>query len=211
MKCLAHVSILLSAGICCTNAVAQVGNAGFEEGILYDVPPAVGNWLAFFGPAGTQNVGVTNTAPHAGAQHLPTSLSGAPNSFNGVVQPVDGIVTGREYTLTLWARAGGLVQNGAEFRIEWINAAGGFVGDQFALNTPIQDMLTDEYQQFALSAVAPPEAVRANIVFAIQTFLNDGVGFDTSVYWDDVSFVPAPGAAAIAGIAAAAAFRRRRR
>ena len=210
MKCVALSSFIVLAGLC-ASASAQVGNAGFEEGILYDVPPAPGNWLACFGPAGIQNVGVTNTAPHSGAQHLHTSLSGAPNTFNGVVQPIDGIVTGQEYTLSLWARAGGLVQNGAEFRIEWINAAGGFVGDQFALNTPIQDMLTDEYQQFSLTATAPAEAVRANVVFAIQTFLNDGAGFDTSGYWDDVSFIPAPGAAAFAVATCLAPRRRRRR
>lgn len=210
MKCVALSSLIVLAGVC-ASASAQIGNGGFEEGILYDQPLTVGNWLAFFGPAGVQTVGVTNAAPHSGAQHLHTSLSGAPNSFNGVVQPIDGIVTGQEYTLSLWARAGGLVQNGAEFRIEWINAAGGFVGDQFALNTPIQELLTDDYQQFSLTATAPAEAVRANVVFAIQTFLNDGVGFDTSVYWDDVSFVPAPGAMAFAGLAGFTALRRRRR
>lgn len=191
------------------SAQADIGNGGFETGITYDVAPAPGNWLAFFGPAGTQNVSVTNVAPHSGAQHLITSLSGAANSFNGVVQPMDGIVTGNSYTLSFWARSGGNVFNGAEYRIEWLNAAGGFVGGQFDLNTPIQSLLTDQYQQFSLTAVAPPEAVRLNVVFAIQTFVNDGRGFDTTVYWDDVSVVPAPGAALL-GVAALGFMRRRR-
>lgn len=191
-------------------AQAQIGNGGFESGILYDQPLTPGNWLAFFGPAGTQNVSVSNIAPHSGAQHLLTSLSGAPNSFNGVVQPIDGIVSGNSYTLSFWARAGGAVLNGAEYRIEWINAAGGFVGGQFDLNTPIQSLLTQQYQQFSLTATAPAEAVRANVVFAIQTFANDGAHFDTNVYWDDVSFVPAPGVAGLLGLGGLLGMRRRR-
>lgn len=209
MKYVLVSSVIAVAGIC-ASASAQIGNGGFEDGIVYDQAPPIGNWLAFFGPAGVQNVGTSNLAPHSGAQHLHTSLSGAANSYNGVVQPIDGIVSGQSYTLSFWARAGGLVQNGAEFRIEWVNAAGGFVGDQFGLNTPIQSQLTDQYQQFSLTAIAPAEATRANVVFAIQTFLNDGSGFDTSVYWDDVAFVPAPGAAALMGLAGLAAIRRRR-
>jgi hypothetical protein len=191
-------------------AQAQVGNAGFESGILYDQPLTPGNWLAFFGPAGVQNVSVTNIAPHSGAQHLMTSLVGAPNSYNGVVQPIDGIVSGNSYTLAFWARAGGPVQNGAEFRVEWINAAGGFVGGQFDLNTPIQSLLTPQYQQFSLTATAPAEAVRANIVFAIQTFANDGANFSTTVFWDDVSFVPGPSAAGLLALGGLLGARRRR-
>lgn len=210
MKLVHVTSLCIAAAAFAANASAQVGNGGFEDGILYDQPLTVGNWLAFFGPAGVQNVSVTNTAPHSGAQHLQTSLSGAPNSFNGVVQPIDGIVPGTSYTLSFYARSGGAVDNGAEFRIEWINAVGGFVGGQFDLNTPIQDALTDEYQLFSLTAAAPAEAVRANVVFAIQTFLNDGQNFDTAVYWDDVSFVPAPGAAGLLALGGLLAVRRRR-
>jgi hypothetical protein len=210
MKCVALLSLVVVAGMC-SSASADIGNGGFETGITYDVAPAPGNWLAFFGPAGTQNVSVTNLASHSGAQHLITSLSGAPNSFNGVVQPMDGIVTGNSYTLSFWARAGGPVLNGAEYRIEWLNAAGGFVGGQFDLNTPIQSILTSEYQQFSLTATAPAEAVRANVVFAVQTFLDNGRGFDTTVYWDDVSLVPAPGAAALLGLGGLTLMGRRRR
>lgn len=207
---LARVSILcIAAAACCSNATAQLANGGFEDPISYDTF-APGNWLAFFGPAGVQNVAVTNAAPRSGAQNLVTSLSGAPNTFNGVVQPIDGIVAGQSYTLNLWARAAGAVQNGAEFRIEWVNAVGGFVGGQFDLNVPIQGQLTDTYQPFSLTAVAPAEAVRANVVFAIQTFTNDGMGFDTAVYWDDVSFVPAPGAAGLLALGGLLAMRRRR-
>jgi hypothetical protein len=209
MKCVAVLSLMVVAGMC-SSASADIGNGGFETGITYDVAPAPGNWLAFFGPAGTQNVSVTNLAPHSGAQHLITSLSGAANSFNGVVQPMD-IVAGNSYTLNFWARAGGPVLNGAEYRIEWLNAAGGFVGGQFDLNQAIQSQLTSEYQQFTLTATAPAEAVRANVVFAIQTFLTDGVNNDTTVYWDDVSLVPAPGAAALLGLGGLTLIGRRRR
>lgn len=205
---------LVVLGLACVagNAASAelLSNGGFESPISYS-DYAVGNWLAFFGPAGAQNVSVVPDAPHSGLQNLNTSLDGAPNTYNGVVQPVDGIITGNTYTMSLWARAGGLVQNGAEFRIEWVNAGGGIIGDQFALNTPIAALLTNEYQQFSVSGAAPADAVRANVVIAIQTFANNGTDFSTHVYWDDVSFVPAPGAAVLLGLGGLVAGSRRRR
>jgi hypothetical protein len=59
------------------------------------------------------------------------------------------------------------------------------------LTTPIQSLLTNQYQQFVLTAVAPPNAVSANLVIAVQSFTFNPLTpvFDTEVYIDDVEFV----------------------
>lgn len=201
--------VAIAIGAAASGVAAGLANTGFEDPINFD-GNAVGNWTAFFGPAGDQFVNQDPAMPFSGANALRTSLSNAGSSFNGVVQRVDGIVVGDTYTLSLWAKAAGPVANGAEFRIEWLDAGGGFVGDQFANNVAIQDLLTDDYQQFAVEAVAPDGAVTANIVLAIQTFLDTGNGFDTNVFWDEVSFIPAPGGLAAVGLLGLGAARRRR-
>lgn len=203
--------LALCCGAAAGSALAnQVGNAGFEDPILYDQPMTpTGNWTAFFGPGGTQFVAVVGDHPHSGAQNLSTSLSGFANGFNGVVQRVNGTVTpGVAYEFSFFARATGPVLDAAEYRIQWLNAAGGYIGDQFALTQQIGNLLTDEYQPFSYTGIAPPEAMFAELVFAVQSF--GGGGLDTNVAWDDVSFVPPPGSGVLLCLAGVGMLRRRR-
>lgn len=169
-----------------------VGNAGFEDDILYDVQPDVGNWTAFFGgPPGTVLAAIRDTtAPRTGASALLIRVSGAGNSFAGMQQPVRGLQPGVEYNFRIWARTASANNNGVEYRIEWRDANGAFIGNQFGLNTPIQSQLTSNYQQFTLTAVAPPATASATLVVAVQSFTFDPLTpvFDTDVYIDDVEF-----------------------
>jgi len=198
---------LAAAVVACLGSAAiaqtEVGNPGFEGAIQYDVPPALGSWTAFFGgpPTSVLAAAASLDAPRTGSAALLVSVSGDGNAFAGVQQPIGAIQPGVSYTLSLWARRAGNVNNGVEYRIEWKDAVGGFIGNQFGLNTPIQDSLTDEYQQFTLTAVAPDGAVSCNLVIAVQSFLFNPVipVFDTAVYLDDVEFTgeggaPNPGA-----------------
>ncbi|MFN7021934.1 MAG: hypothetical protein ACK4WH_11485 [Phycisphaerales bacterium] len=191
--------VAAAAMACCGNVVCAqtaVGNAGFEDDILYDVAPAVGNWTAFFGgpPSSVLAAIRDTTAPRSGASALLISVAGDGNAFAGVQQPSNGLQPGVSYTMKIWARRAGPVTNGVEFRFEWKDSNGGFIGDQFGLNTPIQASLTDEYQQFVLTAVAPAGAAGANLVMAAQSFTFNPVmpEFNTSVYIDDVEFGATP-------------------
>ncbi len=184
-------------GLCGSVAAAQtaVGNAGFEADILYDVAPAVGNWTAFFGgpPTSVLAAARDTTAPRTGSSALLLRVANEGNSFAGVQQPVNGLQPGVTYTMKIWARRATAVNNGVEFRFEWKDANGAFIGNQFGLNTPIQSQLTDTYQEFTLTAIAPAGTAAANAVLAVQSFTFDPLTpvFSTDVYIDDVSFAAA--------------------
>jgi|GEM_PF-4276112 len=190
------LSFVAAAVLACTGgtALAQspVGNSGFETNLTFDTPPALGNWVGFFGgsPSTTLFGDRDNTAPRTGASALRLSASGDANAFVGHQQPISGVQPGVTYEMKIWARSAGAVNNGVEFRFEWTNIANGFIGNQFGLNTPIQGSLTNQYQEFTLQAVAPAEVAGVNLVLAVQTFTFNVVTplFDTSVYFDDVSF-----------------------
>jgi hypothetical protein len=78
-----------------------------------------------------------------------------------------------------------VVLDGAEFRVEWVDASNVEVG---RFNMPIESMLTGEYQAFTITDTAPAGATKAKIVMAVQSFTHTGAFADTSVAWDDVSF-----------------------
>lgn len=185
-----------AAVVACTGLSAMgqtaVGNAGFEADVMYDVAPAVGNWTAFFGGPPTSVLAAIRdtTAPRTDASALLVRVANEGNSFAGVQQPVNGLQPGVSYTMKLWARRATAVNNGVEFRFEWKDANGAFIGNQFGLNTPIQTLLTDTYQQFTVSAVAPAGTAGANLAIAVQSFTFDPLTpvFNTDVYFDDVQF-----------------------
>ncbi len=174
-------------------ATNLLNNAGFELPLGFNFANPQ-NWNGFFGgPPGTvlQAFNNTGATPRSDAQALVTTVRGTDtvlghNAFTGHVQVVLGLEGGRQYELSVWARANPAINNGAEFRIEWQNATGGEIG---RFNQPIQDLLTGEYQRFTILQTAPAGTARAAIVMAVQSFLNNGTRSETSVAWDDAAFV----------------------
>lgn len=207
---------LAAAGTACAGP-NLLNNAGFESPLGFDFADLT-NWNGFFGgPGGTflQAFNDTGAAAHSGNQALVTTIRGVPgvtdgfSAFTGHVQFVSGITGGVGYELSVWARTNPSINTGAEYRIEWQNAAGVEIS---RVNVEIQDLLTADYQQFAFTAIAPDGAARAAIVLAVQSFTHSGLIADTSVAWDDASFstVPAPAATALLGLGLLTAGRRRR-
>jgi MYXO-CTERM domain-containing protein len=217
IRCGIVVATLAVAAIAGTAQANLLNNAGFESPLGFDFSNPF-NWNGFFGaPAGTtlQAFNDTGAAPRSGTNALVTTIRNGThpdgwNSFTGHVQIATGVVGGTEYEMSVWARSNPTINNGAEFRVEWQDAAGVEIA---RTNVEIQAGLTGEYQRFAFTSMAPAGATRAAVVLAVQSFLNNGSPADTSVAWDDASLVqvPAPGAAAMLGLGGIVAFRRRRR
>lgn len=223
--CTAAAVVGLAGGV----APAQnlLNNGGFESPLGFDFSDT-SNWNGFFGgPAGTYLEAFNDLGAPArsGSQALQLTINGVldemdPNyngtdlttgfdAFVGHVQTVMGLSEGTEYEFSLWAMAIGDVTNGVEYRVEWQDAAGVEIS---RTNVEIQGGLTDSYQQFSFSEVAPTGTARAALVIAAQSFTNDGVVADTTVVIDDASFsvVPAPASAALLGLGGLVAARRRR-
>lgn len=201
---------MIVAGIALAGAASGqnlLNNASFEDALGFDFTD-VSNWNGFFGgPEGVflQAFNDTGAAARTGNNALVLTIQGGSttpgfDSFTGHTQTVGGIVAGQEYELSMWARSNGAIENVAEYRIEWRDAGGNIIGDQFGLNTSYEAGLTSEYQRFALSAVAPAGAAQASAVFAVQSFANNGVLADISVAIDDAALVLVPSPASIAAL-----------
>ena len=194
------------------NAASLLGNSGFESPLLAGGADATtGNWSAFTG--GPDFPDVSTAAPFAGTQHLSASIQGADATFVGIQQNFDNLVIGTDYTFSLQARGDGAIGLGAEFRIEWLDAAGGFVVDQFANNVDFSANLTDTYQLFTQTSAAPVGAEAGRAVFALQTF---GGGTDTgTVFLDNADVdglaVPEPTAGLLCALTGLGLVLRRRR
>ncbi|MEL7483126.1 MAG: PEP-CTERM sorting domain-containing protein [Planctomycetota bacterium] len=184
-----------------------LSNGGFEVGINYDGNDS-GNWNAFFGGADFQQAEVVAETGGSGAQAMQIGTFNTANTFVGITQtvPVSG---GSEYTFDFLARE--VIQNGifAEYRIEWKDAGGAFIGGQFDLNTNLDAGLTSSFQPFSLTATAPAGAATGTVVIAVQTF-GSAAPFEGFIQIDDASFIPAPATAALMGLGGLAAARRRR-
>lgn len=212
-------AVAASSGMAVAGGPNLLNNAGFENAIVFDFSDPF-NWNAFFGgPAGVflQNFVDTGTPAFEGNQAalltIRGNLTGDPatpgfNSFVGQFQNVDGIVAGETYEYSINARALQLSGEGVEYRIEWRNAT----SEISRTNIRIDSFLTSEYQQFAFQEVAPAGATRAVIVFAVESFNNNGFLANASVAFDAASFrlVPAPSSLALLGLGGLAAARRRR-
>lgn len=218
MKSIRTLVVAAAAAVLASTAGADnlLNNAGFENPLGFDFSNPT-NWNGFFGgPAGTflQAFNDTGAAPRSGDKALVTTIrpGGHPTgweAFVGHVQTVFNIVPGAQYELAVWARTNPLVNNGAEFRVEWQNAAGTELG---RFNMTIDGTISSDYQRFSFMDQAPADAAKAQIVVAVQSFQHTGDPSETSVAWDDAEFgiVPTPGAAALLSLGGLLAARRRR-
>ncbi|MEO0530941.1 MAG: hypothetical protein AAF266_10265 [Planctomycetota bacterium] len=202
-----------------------LNNGGFESEIGFAFPNDGSNWSGFFGGPGdkfnnsTVSTGFTDPPrngvpmPRTGDNSYFGEIVTGSDGFTGIVQTQPAIA-GAEYTYDIWAKRDGLFNIGAEFRLEFSDADGNFTIGQFDLNTPIQDDLTEEYQLFSLTAVAPANTANVTAVIAVQTFVgpDDASTAIGSLFVDDASltFIPEPTAALLACLGLGAMATRRR-
>ena len=203
---LATVALAALAGTASAGMAPNLlGNAGFEVAEPADAPTA-GNWARFFGGAEFQQVQRVDQ-PFEGAFSLQIGTFNTANTFAGVTQEV-AVQGDLDTTFSFMARS--VVDNGAlfEYRIEWKDAGGGFIGNQFGL-TQLLNLGTD-WEMFSLTAAAPTNAASAVAVIATQTF-GGSAPHEGFAQFDNASLtqVPAPAGVAVLGLAGFAARRRR--
>jgi hypothetical protein len=181
-------------------------NPGFEDPITSDGPPFIGSWEGFQGA----NASAANSmiSPRTGAQHVSIATTGD-QTFAGVFQDV-AVIAGQETVFSGFYRAEtaplGPV---SEIRIEWRNAGSNTeISRTLNLTTPP----TGVYTEFSLAATVPAGADLARVVYAIQTFTNEGQPDTGAVFLDDMSFVvPEPSSALALGAGGLVMALRRRR
>jgi hypothetical protein len=222
MKSLLTTTCLVAVvGMSSIASANLLNNPGFEDDLGFDFSN-VTNWNGFFGgPPGSILAAFNDVLPpseaNSGSKALFLRIAGSQNpsqptngfdAFAGHVQQIPGISAGVEYVASIYAKEIVNSGNAVEFRIEWFDAGDGPLGSNQIL---LQDVLTSEYQQFEVSAVAPATATRANVVLAVQSFVNDGVFANIQIAADDASFtvVPEPASAALLALGGLAALRRR--
>ena len=211
---LAAVAMLVAAS---TAQADLLLNGSFETPV--DTGAASpGNWYTF-ASAGAAGAGNSTLNPLTGSMNGQTNIANDPDQFTGMQQLINGITPGEEYTFDIFALAtdsNGMAQMdatvNAEFRIEWtIDGMSQGAGN----NVAIGGSLTDTYQQFSTTLVAPDGVNGLLAVFAVQSF--GGLeNPDGGVAWDDASVtgpsaVPEPGSLALFGLSALGLISRRRR
>ncbi len=168
-----------------------VSNPSFEDPIGASGEQTPGQWNPFDN-GGTTSGTTATTAPLTGSSHGVASILGDENSFAGFVQQVDDIVPGEDYTFSFNARSEGVNLAGidAEFRLEFLDVNGAFVGGQFDNNEGIAP--TDSYAQFMQTRTAPTGASSLRAVIAVQSFGGGADGSNSnsgSLFIDDTSII----------------------
>lgn len=200
------ISIAAIATASFTASAGVLGNAGFEDDIFGDFPPVSGSWVSFSAD-GDQfmggDVAFSSTAmARTGARSMELGITVA-NVFAGAFQDVTGLSAGQEWTFAGWHKSLG-VAGGTEIRIEWRDSVS---DSEISRTGNLAPTVGTDWEEFALTDFVPVGADSARIVYAIQSF---GAGIDQSVFVDDVTFIPAPGALALLGLGGLTAARRRR-
>lgn len=197
-------------------AANLLSNASFEAPLEYG-DANIPNWFAFFGAGSTGTFSTSDGAytgtvmPSDGSHHLSITNDGTASGFSGVLQRVPA-VPGLDYTFSFEAKSnsGPSFPLGAEYRIEWIDAADAVIGS--TPNIPIAALLTESYQSFDITGTAPAGTNRAVPVIAVETFSASGTPADLFV--DNSSFVatiPEPASFALFGLGIAGLASRRRK
>ena len=200
--------------------VELVVNGDFE-GTIGAVADGTPGQINPFEGGGLATVDATN--PFDSTNHATLTFTGADAGFAGFQYQIDGITVGEEYTFSLYAATDGPNLGGVdgEFRLEYLDADGAFVIDQFANNLSL-NAATDTFALFTQSSTAPVGATSLRAVVATQTFGTGADGTDSNVgtlFVDNLSVtgpaitaaIPEPGSVALLGLAACGLVARRRR
>lgn len=213
----------------CHEAASQnlLNNPGFETDVFFDFSDETQFNGFFGGPPGSvlEAFNTTGATPFAGAQALELEISagtdpdsGAPvggfGSFTGHVQLVPGINPGDEVLFSVYARNNSVDDptGTVEVRIEYEDSAGAILGtDQINLEA----VLTDSFQLFDVSGIAPVDTVAANAVFAIASFVpgTEAIDANINVVFDNASLsvVPEPTSLMLLAVAGTSLLAGRRR
>ncbi|MEM8680542.1 MAG: PEP-CTERM sorting domain-containing protein [Planctomycetota bacterium] len=214
-KALFVLTAIASLTVSANTASANLLSNGSFESVLEYADPNLPNWFAFFGAGSTGTFSTVDPGymgmvmPSVGANNLSIANDGTPDGFSGVLQAVAGSA-GLEYTFSFDAKSnsGPSFPLGAEFRIEWLDD-GGVIGDTG--NIAIAGSLTEQYQQFSVTATAPVGTTRVQPVIAVETFSANGSAGNLFVDNTVLTAVPEPATAGLLSLASVALFCLRRR
>lgn len=182
---LAVIAFAVAAGAASANLVA---NGGFESGDFT-------GWLTNAGDPFT-SLSIINQ-PHTGTYAALFGSFGESEGVDGnyIGQNVGGVVSGATYAIELWVYNNGV--GGDSLTIHW---DGNVLYDESPVSLPLEEW---SFLSFTAQAI-----VEGDFAFLLIS------GFDNKASFliDDVSvtLVPAPGAAALLGMGALVASRRRR-
>ena len=184
--------------------VNELANPSFEDPTV-STGSANDVWFRF--GSGANGVSSESTAmPRTGARHIALDIIGT-NQFAGVFQNINRpLAPGATVTFTGWHKAVGADLATHELKLEWQGSPNPAQTRVDVLN------IGTEYTQFTNMAVAPAGTTGLVVTYAISTF-GAGQG-DSTTYIDDfnLTIIPEPATAGMAGVSLAGlAFMRRRR
>ncbi len=207
------ITVFASAvALSATASANLLENSGFEDPVVADGAPFVGEWEGFAG-GGAAGSGNSTINPLSGAQHLAANIDASPNSFAGAFQDEDNLNAGDIATFSIWALdALGDTGSGVEMRMEFRDSVSDTeIGRtiNFVPGDTLPALTNNNYTLLSISETIPAGADTIRAVVAIQSF---GGPATQSIFFDDASLtvVPEPASLAMAGLGALALMRRRK-